>query len=150
MKSLVVLSALVVVAIAAPSHDNYHKKRSVGYDVVVPSAQLTYSSLYSPGAVYAPHTLVKSAVVSSPVYVGGTAVSHQSRVDVKSSPAVITEQVVQPVVASQTLVHSPVVDARSVLVSPYHAHHPAVFGVHSPTYVTGDLLIKKKRETNSL
>ncbi|XP_053606959.1 cuticle protein 16.5-like [Plodia interpunctella] len=37
------------------------------------------------------------------VYAGGSAVTHQSRVDVKSSPAVVTEQLVAPVVEARSV-----------------------------------------------
>ncbi|XP_045495609.1 signaling mucin HKR1-like [Colias croceus] len=92
MRSLVVLSALFAACVAAPN-----------YSVLLKSSP----SLVS-GPVY---TEVQPAVsVVSPVYSVPAAVSHQSRVDVKSTPAVVKSYVSSPVVVKSvpTVISAPV------------------------------------------
>ncbi|XP_038223599.1 uncharacterized protein LOC119840897 [Zerene cesonia] len=86
MRSLVVLSALFAACVAAPQ-----------YSYLLKSSPLVY-------------TEVQPAVsVVSPVYSVPAAVSHQSRVDVKSSPAVVNSYVTSPVVKSvPSVVSAPV------------------------------------------
>ncbi|XP_013172001.1 PREDICTED: cuticle protein 16.5, isoform A-like [Papilio xuthus] len=165
MKSLVVFVAALALAAAAPSGEPGLKKRSVGHAVAytVPTSvlatQVVEPVVYSSPSVYAPAATVYSTgsavshqsrvdvrtspavvatspavvsaspavvaaapavvdartVYSAPLYAAPAAVSHQSRYDVRSSPALLTEQVVAPAVYNQHLVAAPaVVDARSL------------------------------------
>lgn len=116
MRSLVVLFALVAVAVAAPAPGGPVKKRSVGHVVTYSGAPVEYV-VSEP--VVAAHT-----VGYAPLYSGASAVSHQSRVDVHSSPAYVTSYSA-PLVAQQQYVASPaVVDARSVY-SPVAVYAPS-------------------------
>ncbi|XP_050352100.1 cuticle protein 38-like [Nymphalis io] len=117
----------VVSAPAAVSHQSRVDVRSSAPIVVAAGPAVIAAKTYGPAqAVIATPTLVNVAP-SATVYAGGSAVSHQSRVDVKTSPAVITEQVVEPTyVASPVVEVAPaVVDARSVYVSPVNTLYSA-------------------------
>ncbi|VVD05921.1 unnamed protein product [Leptidea sinapis] len=109
MKSFIVLSAVIAVCLAAPQPG----KRSVGHEFVVPVSSVAVApQLYEASLVRSP-VLVSSPVysqvsaVSPVVYSGAPAVSHQSRVDIKSSPSYVVP-VANPVAAVATPVVTPV------------------------------------------
>ncbi|KAJ8713427.1 hypothetical protein PYW07_013797 [Mythimna separata] len=111
MNSLVVLFALVAVAVAAPSAKT--DKRSIGHLVYsVPSAPVGVVQVSEPVVA------TRTVAVAPALYTGASAVSHQSRVDVHSSPAVVTSYSA-PVVAEQ------VVAAPAVYAAPYAAVYSA-------------------------
>ncbi|CAK1556201.1 unnamed protein product [Leptosia nina] len=150
MRFLVVLSILFAVSAAAPAEvrdkrtilvseaieptvvvSPYYNVPALSHQARVdakftPLVQAYYTSplVESVPVVAAPSVVLnaKSVVVPEKTYVGGSAVSQQSRVDVKSYPAVVSEHVVP------TYVHTvpAVVDARSVHLTPVYQGVSAV------------------------
>ncbi|XP_068618579.1 cuticle protein 38-like [Battus philenor] len=128
MRSLVVFVAALALSVAAPSDEAALKKRSVGYKLAytvptsVVAAPIVAEPLVEARAVYAsPEVYAPSATV----YSSGSAVSHQSRVDVRTSPAVYASA--PAVVASPTVVETaPVVGARALYSAPLYAAPAAV------------------------
>ncbi|CAH4028734.1 unnamed protein product [Pieris brassicae] len=93
-----------------------HSSRFDGKVVPVVSQAYYTSPIVESIPVVAPASEVKSVVVPvEKTYVGGSAVSHQSRVDVKSYPSIVTEHLVAPAVVETA---PSVVDARSVYLTP--------------------------------
>ncbi|CAF4908854.1 unnamed protein product [Pieris macdunnoughi] len=91
-----------------------HSSRLDGKVVPVVSQAYYTSPIVESIPVVAP--AVKSVVVPvEKTYVGGSAVSHQSRVDVKSYPSIVSEHLVAPAVVETV---PSVVDARSVYLTP--------------------------------
>lgn len=98
------------VAYAAPASKVYVGGSAVSHQtrVDVRTSPAVVSEVYSPAVVAEPAVVdartVYAAAPPATVYAGGSALTHQSRVDVHSSPAYVTQQVIAPAV----------VDARSV------------------------------------
>lgn len=113
MRSLVVFVAALALVVAAPSQS----KRSIGHlAYAVPSASLVDASVVDApvvAEVYSGH-----AVYAPTLYTSGSAVSHQSRVDVRTSPTVFT--------APAVVETAPVVDARTVYSAPLYTAPAAV------------------------
>lgn len=131
MRFLVVFSVLFALCAAAPKNKRSTILVSEAADPVLVSPSF-YNLPAVAGAYYTSPVVETVPVVSSvksvvgPVetnYVGGSAVSHQSRVDVKSYPSVVSEYVAPAVVETVPSV----VDARSVYLTPTLYHDaPAV------------------------
>lgn len=127
MRSLVVLCAAFAVCVAAPSDEGVAKKRSIGY-VAYGAPAAVVEPLVETRAVYAPTVYATPTVYSTPtVYAAPAAVSHQSRVDIKSSPAVVATS--PAVVAS-----APAVVAARTVVEPVSAVYntPSVYYASAP------------------
>ncbi|KAM3966310.1 uncharacterized protein ACR2FA_012614 [Aphomia sociella] len=58
-------------------------------------------------AVLAEPVVARSYVPAATVYAGGSAVTHQSRVDVETSPAVVTQEVIGPAIVDARSVYAP-------------------------------------------
>ncbi|XP_045450876.1 cuticle protein 16.5-like [Melitaea cinxia] len=128
-----IVSAPAVVApvqtvVAAPSAVSHQSRVDVrtSEPKYVSTGPVVVAKSFEPAQGFVVSPAVVNVAPAATVYSGGAAVTHQSRVDVKSSPAVITEQVVEPayvtpvVQAYPTVVEAApaVVDARSVYVAP--------------------------------
>ncbi|XP_063827896.1 calphotin-like [Ostrinia nubilalis] len=81
---------------------------------------------------------VIAAAVAAPSLYVPSAVSHQSRVDVHSSPAVVTQYVAEPVVATH-VVAEPVVEARAVYAAPAAVSHQSRVDVRSSPAVVASV-----------
>ncbi|CAH2091254.1 unnamed protein product [Euphydryas editha] len=123
----------VVAAPAAVSHQSRVDVRTSAPKYVATGPVVVAKTFEPAESVVVNPTLVNVAPATT-VYSGGAAVSHQSRVDVKSSPAVITEHVVEPAYVATPVVEAvptvveaapAVVDARSVYVAPASTFYSA-------------------------
>lgn len=108
MRSLVVLFAVAAVAVAAPQY--------VALDVlgrpIEPVEVVAARALHYQAKALTGHILKKRSVGHAVAYSVPSAVSHQSRVDVRTSPAVVESVVAAPVVQPA------VVEARTVYAAP--------------------------------
>lgn len=180
MKSLVVLSALIAIAVAVPHHrhggyggyeggygdyglegygDYYSHHRhgypsyggysgleggyGVNFGLDLYGGQQGYGSYDGYGSGYEGSYRKKRSVV----FVPSTYSSIVAPSTVYSPHTLVKSAVVSPVYYGGVPVVHPLYDTRSVFLPPYYTHQPAVVGLSSPTLVTDNLLIKKKRET---
>lgn len=125
-RALYTAPAATVYAGSAVSHQSR-------VDVRTSPAVVATSPVVSAPAVVAQPALVEArsvyAAPAATVYSGGSAVSHQSRVDVRTSPAVVASA---PVVA-----HPAVVAAPAVVAEPAVVEARAVYAAPAVTYAGG-------------
>lgn len=104
-------------------------KSSPAVYAAAPAVYAAAPAVYAAAPAVVHEPVAYAAVPVGTTYVGGSAVSHQSRVDVSSSPAIVASA---PVV-------SPVVEARAYYAAPAAVSHQSRYDARSsPALVAAD------------
>ncbi|XP_059053824.1 uncharacterized protein LOC131848086 [Achroia grisella] len=141
MRRLVVFIALFAAAVAAPQY-LVHPAYSPGVELEALGSLLDTAEFTYPRALQG-HILKKRSVL--PVsYSLPSAVSHQSRVDVRTSPAVVaTAPVVQNVVAAPVVGEPAIVEARAVYSAPVAVSHQSRVDVRATPAVVAPVVASR-------